>query len=160
MFDLHFSNRVLEIPKLIITSVTQLTTRNTLAFEQRRCSWETYVNDYVMIMNRLVSSQKDMDLLLKHGIIENKLGNTIEVSSCVNKLANRVIMKPNDFYFASLWEELNVFSTSPWNTWKANLKQNYFSTPWAIVSVIAACLLIVLTIIQAVCSVLSVTTNN
>ncbi|KAH7524679.1 hypothetical protein FEM48_Zijuj06G0145200 [Ziziphus jujuba var. spinosa] len=45
---------------------------------------------------------------------------------------------------------------TPWHKWKANLKQNYFNTPWAIVSVIAAIFLIILAIIQTVCSILQV----
>ena len=69
-------------------------------------------------------------------------------------------MKPNDIYIADLWEELNIYCKSPWNTWKANLKQNYFHNPWAIISVIAASLLFILNIIQAMCYVLSVTTKN
>lgn len=87
------------------------------------------MNDYVVIMNHLVSSPKDVDLLVKHEIVENKLGDNIEVSTFINKIADGVIMKPNDFYFAALWEELNVYCRSPWNRWKATLKQNYFNTP-------------------------------
>ena len=53
------------------------------------------MNDFVVIMNCLVSSPKDVDLLVKHGIV---VGNNIEVSSFINKLADGVIMKPTDIY--------------------------------------------------------------
>ena len=159
MFDIHFSNGILEIPKLVIAFVTELIIRNLLAFEQRQCR-ESYLNDYTMLMTRLVSTPKDVDLLVKHGIVENKLGDSIEACSFANRLTDGLIVKLNDFYFAAVCKELNVYCQTPWNTWKANLKQNYFNTPWAVVSVIAASLLIVLTIIQAVCSVLSVTTGD
>ena len=159
LFDIHFSNGVLEIPMGCINFVTEMILRNILAFEQRHCR-ETYINDYLVLMNRLISTPEDVGFLVKHGVIENKLGDIIEVSSLAKKLADGVIMKSNDFYFATVCEELNAYCRIPWNAWKANLKQNYFNTPWAIVSVIAASLLIVLTIMQTVCSVLSVNNKN
>lgn len=118
------------------------------------------MNDYVVLMNRLMSTPRDAELLVKHGILENKLGGAIEASTLANKLADGVIMKPNEFYFAEVCEGLNGYCRRPWNAWKANLKQSYFNTPWAIVSVIAASLLIVLTIVQTVCSVMSLDDRN
>ncbi|KAI5354999.1 hypothetical protein L3X38_007894 [Prunus dulcis] len=53
--------------------------------------------------------------------------------------------------------ELNNFCRSSWNKWKANLRQNYFNTPWASISVIAAVVLLTLTLVQTVCSVISAT---
>ena len=94
---------------------------------------------------------------MKHGIVESKLGVSVEVSTFMNKLADGVIMNHHDFFFAAICEELNGHSRIPW---KANLKQNYFNTPWAIVSVIAAFLLIIRTIKQAICFIHSLTTGN
>ncbi|KAK1586217.1 hypothetical protein Q3G72_000270 [Acer saccharum] len=54
-----------------------------------------------------------------------------------------------------LVEELDNYCKSPWNKWKANLKQNYFNTPWASISVIAAAILLMLTFVQAVCSIIA-----
>ncbi|KAL5559316.1 hypothetical protein UlMin_035527 [Ulmus minor] len=155
LFDLQFSNGVLEIPKLTISDETELTIRNLLAFEQCHCT-ENYLNDYVVMLNRLVNSPKDVDLLVKYGIVENRLGDNAEGSTLINKLADGVTIEYNNFYFAKMSEELNVYCRTSWHKWKANLKQNYFNTPWAIVSVIAAIFLIILTIIQAACSVISV----
>ncbi|PON57900.1 hypothetical protein PanWU01x14_169900 [Parasponia andersonii] len=73
LFDIRFSKGVLEIPKVIVSSMAEITTRNILTFEQRHCR-ENRVNDLFVTMNRLVSSPKDVNLLLKHGIVENKLG--------------------------------------------------------------------------------------
>ena len=98
-----------------------------------------------------------MDLFVKHGIVESKLGESIEVCTLANKLADGgVIMNPQASYFAAICEELNAHYRTSWNTRKANRKQNYFNTPWAIVSLIAAGFLLILTFIQAVCSIISV----
>ncbi|KAL5559317.1 hypothetical protein UlMin_035528 [Ulmus minor] len=155
LFDLQFSKGVLEIPKLTISDETEITIRNLLAFEQCHCT-ENYLNDYVVMMDCLVDTPKDVDLLVKYGIVENRLGDNAEGSTLINKLADGVTVEYKNFYFAKISEELNDYYRTSWHRWKANLKQNYFNTPWATVSVIAAILLIILTIIQAVCSVISV----
>ncbi|PON32538.1 hypothetical protein PanWU01x14_360460 [Parasponia andersonii] len=159
LFDIHFSEGILEIPKLTISDETELTIRNLLAFEQ--CHYtDNYLNDYVVIIDRLVNTPKDVDLLVKYGIVENRLGDSSQGATLINKLADGVTLDSNNFYFAEVSENLCDYCRTSWHKWRANLQQNYFHTPWAVVSVIAAVLLIILTIIQAVCSVISVTVKD
>ena len=105
-------------------------------------------------MFHLVNSPKDVQLLVNYGIVENMLGDYRQVSTLINKLADRVSVG-SDLYFANISKNLNVYCNTSWHKWKTNLNQKYFSTPWAIVCVIAAVLIILLTIIQAVCPIIS-----
>ncbi|KAF5456713.1 hypothetical protein F2P56_026160 [Juglans regia] len=155
VFDIEFVKGILKIPKLIICGETELSIRNMVAFEQCHCD-KNYINDYVVIMDRLVNTHKDVDLLVEYGIVENRLGDSNEAAILINKLADGVVVEFEEFYFAGLSEDLNTYYRRPWHRWKANLKQNYFNTPWAIISVIAGFILIILTLIQSVCSVISV----
>ncbi|XP_059461756.1 uncharacterized protein LOC132190723 [Corylus avellana] len=75
---------------------------------------------------RLVETRKDLDLLVKKGIIENRLSNSREGSLLLNKLADGVILDQDNFYFATLFEELNKYYNTSWHKWKAHLKQKYF----------------------------------
>jgi hypothetical protein len=155
LFDIQFSEGTLEIPKLILSDETELSLLNLLAFEQLHYG-ENYINDYVIIMDCLVNTPKDVDLLVKYEIVENRLGgDSNEGSTIINKLGKVAIFDNNNFYFASLSEELNKYCRIPWHKWKANLKQNYFNTPWASASVVAGVILLVLTLIQTVCSIMS-----
>ncbi|XP_021800704.1 UPF0481 protein At3g47200-like isoform X2 [Prunus avium] len=154
LFNIRFANGILEIPKLAISDETELTIRNLLAFEQCHCM-ENYINDYVVIMDRFVNTAKDVELLVKHGIVENRLGDSSGGSTLINNLADGVIVDSNDFYFAILCEELNEYCRTSWHKWQANLRQNYCNTPWATISIAAAICLLILTFIQAVCSVIS-----
>jgi len=43
---------------------------------------------------------------------------------------------------------VNRYYEYKWSTWVASLKHNYFSNPWAIVSVVAAVFLLLLTTMQ------------
>ncbi|KAG6706457.1 hypothetical protein I3842_07G223000 [Carya illinoinensis] len=155
LFDIEFVKGILKIPKLTICGETELSIRNMVAFEQCHCD-KNYMNDYVVIMDRLVNTHKDVDLLVTYGIVENRLGDSNEGAILINKLADGVVVEFEEFYFARLSKDLNTYCRRPWHRWKANLKQNYFNTPWAIISVIAGFILIILTLIQSVCSIISV----
>ncbi|KAH0989608.1 hypothetical protein GBA52_001091 [Prunus armeniaca] len=58
-----------------------------------------------------------------------------------------------DFYFATVVRELNSHCGTRWNKWKANLTEHLFQYTLGNYSVIAAVLLLILTCIQAVCSI-------
>ncbi|BBN69768.1 Plant protein of unknown function D [Prunus dulcis] len=117
---------------------------------------DNYLNDYVSIMGRFANTPKDVELLVEFGIFQTA-GTTSVVSSMITKLASEALFFVDRFCYATLCEELNNFCRSSWNKWKANLRQNYFNTPWASISVIAAVVLLTLTLIQTVCSVISAT---
>ncbi|XP_062163103.1 UPF0481 protein At3g47200-like [Alnus glutinosa] len=155
LFDIKFDKKkgILEIPSFIFSTETELTIRNSLAFEQCHYNDENYINDYVIIMNRLVETRMDIELLVKERIVENRFSNTREGSNFLNKLADGATLDQNNFYFASLSEELNAYYKTPWHKWKANLRQKYFKTPWTVISLVAAIFLFILTFIQTVYSV-------
>ncbi|XP_016649676.1 PREDICTED: UPF0481 protein At3g47200-like [Prunus mume] len=155
LFDIQFADGTLEIPKLEISDQTELIIRNLVAFEQ--CHYkEKHVSNYVRLMDCFVNTPRDVELLVKYGIVENFLGDNSEVSTLINKLGKGVQINVNNFYFASVCEALNTYYRAPWNKWKANLRQNYFNTPWAIISFVAAVSFLILTFIQAVCSIISI----
>jgi hypothetical protein len=113
-------------------------------------------------MNRLVKTPKDIELLVNEGIVENKFNNTREGSDFLNELADGAILDQDNFYFASLSEKLNAYYRTPWHSYwnakwnrcKEDLKEKYFTSPLAAISIFAAIFLFILTIIQRVCSVM------
>ncbi|CAL8105024.1 unnamed protein product [Prunus armeniaca] len=95
-------------------------------------------------MKRLVSSSKDVELLVvEHGIVQNWIGENSGVSTFLNNLDSGVIV--SNYYYATLCDELNNYCRTRRHKWMANLRQNYFNTPWSTVSVIAASVLLILT---------------
>ncbi|KAB2619087.1 hypothetical protein D8674_014956 [Pyrus ussuriensis x Pyrus communis] len=144
LFDISFNidKGILEIPQVEIHDYTELTLRNLLVFEQCHCM-ENHISDYLRIMDGFVNTPMDVDLLVEYGIFVNTLGDNNKVSILINKLCVGVFSNNENYYF-------------PWNKYKASLKQKYFNTPWAMISVFAAGFLIVLTIIQTVCTIISV----
>jgi hypothetical protein len=59
-------------------------------------------------------------------------------------------------YFSGVVEDLNKYYSKRVHKWKAALKQKYFRNPWTIISVVAAAVIVILTIIQTVCSIIQV----
>ncbi|ONI34323.1 hypothetical protein PRUPE_1G474800 [Prunus persica] len=153
LFDIQFDDRTLEIPRLEISDSTEVLIRNLIAFEQ--CHYkEKHISDYISLMDSFVNTPKDVELLVKYDIVETFLGDNREVSTLINKLGKGVQINVNNFHFASVCEDLNKYYRTSWNEWKATLRQNYFNTPWAIISFLAAVSFLILTFIQAVCSIL------
>lgn len=166
LFDVSFSSGELIIPKLTVRDNTETFFRNSIAFEQYGYYGKN-ITSYVILMDSLINTENDVDLLVNSKIIEHSLGENAKVADLFNNLYKEVIANNEDFYFAAICEKLNTFSKDRWHTWKSTwfrwtqiLMRDYFSNPWSFISLAAAALLLVLTIIQTVCSVISIKTNG
>ncbi|KAI5355071.1 hypothetical protein L3X38_007966 [Prunus dulcis] len=155
LFDMQFKKNTLEIPKIEIHDYTELTHRNLIAFEQCHCV-DKYISDYVFILDKFVNTPKDVEMLVENRIVVNTLGDNNKVSIMINKLCSKVAPNHENYYFGDLAGKLNEYCKKTTNRWKANLRQKYFNTPWAAISLFAAVILLKLTVIQTVCSIISV----
>lgn len=150
-FDICFKDGILEIPNLRIDDHMEPLLRNLIAFELCHCHHK-YFTDYIILMDKLVNTPDDVDLLVKNEIVENLLGNNNEVSTLINGLCKGFEAPREEFYYATLTMELSDYYKKSWNKWVADLQQTYFNSPWATISLVAGTLVIILTIIQTVCS--------
>ncbi|KAH7533302.1 hypothetical protein FEM48_Zijuj04G0116300 [Ziziphus jujuba var. spinosa] len=163
LVDYTDSSRVLKISKMTVSRKTEVAVMNLLAFEQCHSIDMPYANDFVAFLDCLIHSSKDVDLLVKQQIINNRLADISCAYTVIKKLGNAAAVSSETFYFAGICEDLNRYHKSrrsrlkaTLNEWAISLRKNYFYSPWTIISVIAAFILLVLTFIQAVCSVMSV----
>ena len=156
LVGLKFENGVLEIPCLEFYDTTEALIRNIMALEQTRYIRNGYVTDYYFMLDFLINTTKDMDLLCDNGIVDNYLGDNNEATLIVNNLHKNILWVGLGTEYCKLCESLNAFYKDRWHRWKAILKQDYFSTPCTTASTVAVAILLVLTIIQTVCSILQV----
>ncbi|KAK3200398.1 hypothetical protein Dsin_023813 [Dipteronia sinensis] len=154
LFDIRFDKikGALEIPKLRISNIS-IYFKNFQIFETLHCE-TNHVNDYAIVIGLLVSSPKDAEILFKNGILEHT-ESIVAASTICGEIGKQAIGSYNRFYYKGLARDLNAYCKSPWRKWNANLKQKYFNTPWASISVIAAVLLLLLTFTQTVCSIIA-----
>ncbi|KAK6927520.1 Protein of unknown function DUF247, plant [Dillenia turbinata] len=155
LLDIHFQNNILEIPCLKLYNKTESYIRNLMVFEQCHYPYDSRILDYVFFMDNLINTTEDVDLLVQSGVIVNWLGDSAAVATLFNNLCKNITIDTSNFYFARLCEDLNAYCRVPWHHWKAIFKRDYFSTPWRTAATIAATMLLVLTLIQTICSIIS-----
>ncbi|KAL5721375.1 hypothetical protein ACHQM5_005027 [Ranunculus cassubicifolius] len=153
LFEIKFSKGVLEIPALRIQDTTESVFRNMIALEQCSYGCTHLISSYAVFMDSLINTAQDVELLQHKRIIANYLGGEEQIADLFNNICKEVAVK--DFYFADLSDQVDAYYKTRWHVWKATLKRDYFSNPWAIISVVAAIFLLGLTVLQSVYTVMS-----
>ncbi|GAY58121.1 DUF862 domain-containing protein [Citrus sinensis] len=152
LLDINFNQGILEIPFFKVYENTQRAYRNLLAFESMH-GYKKYFNDYIIMTACLISCPKDAELLVQNEVI--RLGNTETVPTVFRNLDPDCTLNSYNFQYSGVVTNLQAYRKLPWHKWKATLKQNYFNTPWASISVIAAVILLLLTATQIVSSLIA-----
>ncbi|XP_038988820.1 UPF0481 protein At3g47200-like [Phoenix dactylifera] len=145
----------MEIPPLQIHDYTRPLFRNLIAFEQCYFDTEMYITIYALFMDCIIDQAGDVRLLHLEGILEHKLNNEQAVAELFNQLGSQLHYAWEKNYLANEIEVVNSFYEVKWPEWFADLRRDYFGNPWATISVLAAALLLLLTVVQTVFSVLS-----
>ncbi|XP_031272040.1 putative UPF0481 protein At3g02645 isoform X2 [Pistacia vera] len=149
-----FKKYEVQIPRLELYENTECQLRNIIALEQCRYTWDSPVCNYIKIMDSLINTEKDVDLLVAKGIISNQLGNNASVIRMFNKLNENIHLSLSSSY--KCCEDLKAHYNSRWNKRKATLRSVYFSNPWRSAGTVAAIILLLLTVIQTICSIMQV----
>ncbi|KAJ1700419.1 hypothetical protein LUZ63_000198 [Rhynchospora breviuscula] len=100
----------------------------------------------------LVNTPQDVRILQKKGILQSMLSGEEEVALFVNQSCMGVII-PSDHYLADLFRRVNKYCGSRYQRHRAKLSRDYFNNPWSIIALIAATILLCLTILQSFMSV-------
>nr|XP_010911906.2 UPF0481 protein At3g47200 [Elaeis guineensis] len=152
---LMFRSGRMEIPPLQIYDYTDALFRNLIAFEQCYFDTEMYITIYALFMDCIIDQAEDVRLLHLEDILEHKLSNDQAVAELFNKLGCQIRFTWKKNYLTNQIMKINNFCDSRWHKWLAALRRDYLGNPWAIISVLAAFILLLLTTEQAVFSALS-----
>ncbi|XP_057723322.1 UPF0481 protein At3g47200-like [Arachis stenosperma] len=155
ILDLEFEDGVLKIPHIIVYDGTEVWLRNIVALEQCHYPRDHYITDYVSFLAKLVNSNKDANVLIKAGIIESMVsGNDTSVAKLFTDVDKNIIIVNYNVNYLRIHHDLNTYYKHPCRTKIATLRRDYFTTPWKTVASIAGIVLLLLTVIQTVCSIL------
>ncbi|OIT05487.1 PREDICTED: UPF0481 protein At3g47200-like [Nicotiana attenuata] len=156
LFDIRFENGLMTIPCFKVSDNTETVLRNFIAYEQQSPDIDPkYFSEFAVFMDHLIDSEKDVTLLRVKGIIANDIGDDKEVANLFNKIGKGVGIS-SDFHYKEVCGKVLQHCEQPWNRMKASLRRNYFHSPWAGVSTVAAVILLLLTVTQTVLSFISV----
>ncbi|KAF8009303.1 hypothetical protein BT93_J0337 [Corymbia citriodora subsp. variegata] len=148
--NISFRKRVLEIPSITINDFMTTMLINCIALEQCQENSSKYITDYVSFMSCLINQPKDVSLLCSDGIITRFSQDDQYVANLFYKLGKGIVFNVDDCYLSKQFEELESYYDSNW----ANMMRTYFSSPWSVISVFSAFLVIVVTATQTVFAVL------
>ncbi|KAG5079407.1 hypothetical protein JHK86_003472 [Glycine max] len=146
---------VMEMPCLTIEDRTETLFRNILALEQCHYILSPNVTQFLFLLNFLINTEKDVNILVDKKIIVNWMGDANAVVKMFNSLCSNVIVSYMSEEYCTLYHDLIKFHENPRNKYKAIFYHEYFNTPWKKASTTAAVLLLLFTLIQAICSVIS-----
>ncbi|KAF8394027.1 hypothetical protein HHK36_020229 [Tetracentron sinense] len=153
--DIEFKNGILYIPPLVIHNSTKSIFLNFMAFEQYYPNCSKHVTSYIRFMDGLINSHRDVEYLRYKGIIDHKLGSEQEVAGLVNKFCKEIAFDiDDDCYLSGVYAEVNKYFDQKWHVWRAILKHEYFTNPWATLSILAGSILIALAILQTIYTVM------
>ncbi|KAK4764276.1 hypothetical protein SAY87_013714 [Trapa incisa] len=152
-YDIKFEKGVLQIPVLLIDDGAECYFRNIIAYEQHAGDLSARVSDYMYFMDNLIDSSKDVELLRREGIINSFLGDDTEIATMINKMGSNITIKQD--YYEKVRNDLSKHCKQRRHSWIASLRMNYLSSPWTILSTIAAIILLLLTLMQTIYTTLS-----
>lgn len=97
----------------------------------------------------IMREPRDARLLHLNGVVMNGQGSEEEAARFFDKLCKKIQYAHDTNYLHGLFMDVRKYHESRWHNWWAGLVRDYFSSPWIILSVLGAILLLVLTIDQA-----------
>ncbi|KAK2976204.1 hypothetical protein RJ640_023411 [Escallonia rubra] len=108
------------------------------------------------LVDTLINTKDDVEVLEKAGVLENHLGASEDAAILFNTICKEVVL--GEFTFWNEWREVEKYcnsnSSKNFASW-TELKRYYFSSRWALISVIAAFILFSLQAIQTIYTVRS-----
>ncbi|KAB1225087.1 hypothetical protein CJ030_MR1G005384 [Morella rubra] len=118
----------LELPHFVVDDSTETVFRNLMSLEQCHYPLEAYICNYMVLLDALINTEKDVDLLISKKIIVNQLGSTDAVTTMINKLCEE-IGEVNSYYYP-LSKQLSNHYDNFWNHAMATLTRVYFTNIW------------------------------
>ncbi|XP_077224171.1 UPF0481 protein At3g47200-like [Tasmannia lanceolata] len=151
---------ILNLPLINIYDCSPSLLLNLVAFEHLHTGISHHVSFYVFYIDGLILSIQDVDLLKREGIITNDKTYD-EIVRLIQKVNHDMgfIPKFTLFHVINPLNEYYHKRTRKWEKrfrkWRSNFREMYFDSPWSLIALLAAVLLLVLTVLQTVYAILS-----
>lgn len=151
---------VMEIPSVNIQENTSSEYRNFLALEQTCKDYGNTFTSYVVLMDNLIDTVDDVALLKNNKIIESKLGCEEDVANFFNEIRAGLCFDFDQHYLGDTFELIDHCCNQTYKKWRAKLMHDYLKTPWTIISLMGAFVLLALTTVQTAYSIKSFQNGN
>ena len=75
---------ILEIPSFTVQDATECVIRNLMALEQFHYPRKAYICNYIVLLDHLINTAEDVDLLVEKKVFVNWLGSNKAVATLIN----------------------------------------------------------------------------
>ena len=135
---------LLYLPSFVADNRTEDLFRNIMALEQCHYPLEAYLCNYMVLLDHLINTSEDVELLVDKGIIVNALGSYQEVADMVNRIALEIV-EENSCY-SDVAKDLKNYCQTACNCNLRYLKSTYFSNIWRSTATIVGFIILVITL--------------
>nr|XP_023882369.1 UPF0481 protein At3g47200-like isoform X2 [Quercus suber]XP_023882370.1 UPF0481 protein At3g47200-like isoform X2 [Quercus suber] len=118
----------LVVPRFVMDHGTEDLFRNLMALEQCHYPFQAYICNYIVLLDFLINTREDAELLVEKKIIAHSLGSYKAVAQMVNKLGQEIVEKNSCYHDVA--EDLNEHYGNWWNKNIASLRTIYFRDVW------------------------------
>uniref|UniRef100_A0A2N9H9K3 Uncharacterized protein n=1 Tax=Fagus sylvatica TaxID=28930 RepID=A0A2N9H9K3_FAGSY len=114
----------LVVPRFVVDYKTEDLFRNLMALEQCHYPSHAYICNYILLLDFLINTKEDVELLVEKKILVNWLGSNEAVATMVNKLGQEIVEKNSCYH--EIATKLNGHYDNCWNHNMASLKDSIF----------------------------------
>ncbi|CAN6372270.1 unnamed protein product [Urochloa humidicola] len=157
--DINFKNGVLSMPQIVVRDSTEKEFLNLMAFERLHGSAGSRAIAFMTFMDNIIDSERDVALLKSKGIITNLLSSDKEAAKLFNTLGKGALLPPYSHLY-KVRRMVNAHCSKRRNKWRASFVKTYLSNPWVFISLVAAVILLVATLMQTVYTVVPFYTKS
>ena len=112
----------MKIPSFTVGDATNRVIRNFMAFEQCHYPHETYPCNYIVLLDHLIETEKDVDLLVERKVLDNWLGRDEAVVNLINELCHQIVEGNHSCYHdISEWINEHYLGANSRHPLKANI---------------------------------------
>ncbi|XP_010904999.1 putative UPF0481 protein At3g02645 [Elaeis guineensis] len=149
-FDMK--SAIFYLPTVTLDINTQVVLRNLVAYEASAIFGPLVFTRYTELMNGIIDTEEDVKLLRQSGIISNHMKSDKEVADIWNGMSKsvRLTRVPK---LDRVIEDVNKYYNRNWRIKTSKLMKNYIFNSWKLLTLLAAILLLLMTALQAFCSV-------
>lgn len=143
------------LPPISIMDHTEGVFRNLIAYEMCKPSEIDYVICYAALMKDLINTEQDVALMRRMGVLENWLGSDKEVADLFNGLCEKVTVSSEDVFDNLTEKVIEHYNNNEMKIQIAILVQDHFSSPWKALALMAAIVILLLTVLQTIFTIIS-----
>ncbi|KAK3128530.1 hypothetical protein QOZ80_6BG0463070 [Eleusine coracana subsp. coracana] len=140
------------LPVVTLDSNTEIVLRNLVAYEAASASGPLVLARYTELMNGIIDTDDDVALLREKGVVLNRMKSDGEAARMWNGMTRSVRLTKVAFVDRAV-EEVNRYYNARWRVKTKRFMRKYVFSSWQLLTFLAAIMMLMLTTLQAFCSV-------